>query len=87
MPSAPIRITSRPWSTGPTIWRWSRTLETPSSPMIALSMPAYSSGSFRVIQTDSGMSSAVAAGFGPSNFSAPRSSLIFSKASSLVSNR
>ena len=63
----------------------SRMPETPSSPFTALVMPWYSSGSFSSIQSDWGMSAAVAAGLGPSNFSGPRSSLTLSKASSLDS--
>ena len=53
-------------------WRMSRTCETPSSPSTALTMPWYSSGSLSSTHSDWGMSSTVAAGLSPSNFSAPR---------------
>ena len=72
---------------GPTTSRWSRIVSTPSSPTTALVMPWYSSGSSSVIQIDSAMSSSVAAGLLPSNFSGPSSSLTFAKASALDSRR
>ena len=54
---------------------------------MALSMPWYLSGSLSVIQTDSGRSSAVAAGFGPSNRSGPSSSLTYANAVAFDSKR
>ena len=52
----------------------------------ALDAP-YLSGSLSVIHTDWGMSAAVAAGFGPWNFSGPSSCLTFSNATALDSKR